>query len=155
MLSAEIAPETAGNGSVCEATCNTGSRPGQFATSRLSAMKTGLHSELVRQGLLPEQQQAVQAMHERRAAIVDDLGVDLSQVKQDVLQRYLEAGLIADYLFDNIQRNGVLTAKGRNRAACSAYLQVLDRQVRLGQLLGLERRTRQVPNPADWLEGKA
>jgi hypothetical protein len=150
-----IAPEIEASGDMCEAVCDTPQQPAQFATSRLNAMRTGIHSELVRKGLLPEQQEAVQAMHERRAAIVSDLGDDLSQVKQDVLQRYLEASLIADYLFDNIQHLGVLTGKGRTRAACSAYLQVLDRQVRLGQMLGFERKAKQVPNPADWLAGKS
>jgi hypothetical protein len=130
--------------------------PGRFVAGHPGpALKHGRYSKLVRQGALPEQQEAVAAMQERRAAIVADLGADLSQVKQDVVGRYLEASLVADYLFNNVQQHGVLTGKGRTRAAVATYLQVLDRVVRLGQLLGLERRSKQVPNPADWIEGKA
>jgi hypothetical protein len=83
-------------------------------------------------------------MRERQSSIVADLGEDLSTVKQDVVARYLEASLVADYLFDNVVKHGVLTGKGRTRAAVATYLQVLDRVVRLAQLLGLERQQRRV-----------
>jgi len=108
------------------------------------ALKTGARSALVKAGALPEQAEAVAAMQERRAIFVADLGGDLSQLQADTLERYQQACLVADYLFDNIARLGALTGKGRTRAAVSAYLRVLDRQVRLAQLLGIERRARKV-----------
>ena len=45
--------------------------------------------------------------------------------------------------------NGVLTAKGRNRAALSAYVLTLDRLHKLMTVLGLERRSRSLPTTVD------
>ena len=74
-----------------------------------------------------------------RAHTVEQLGTVL------VILRFLGGNLLAA---------GPLTGKGRQRAATTAYLQTLDRFMRLAQTVGLERVAKQVVNPADWLEGK-
>ena len=53
---------------------------------------------------------------------------------------------ILRHLGENLMAEGALTAKGRRRAATSAYLAVLDRFLRLAQVVGLERRQKRVPS---------
>lgn len=124
---------------------------GRFTLGNTAALVHGGRSQRVAAGLLPEQAEARALMREREQAIVRDLGGDLSQVKADMVTRYLETALIADFLADNIARHGALTGKGRTRAAVTAYLQVLDRQHRLALLLGLERRQKRAVSLADVL----
>ena len=120
------------------------------------AMKHGGRSKLVGRGLLPEQAEVLALIAEREAAILKDRGgaENVGQLTRDLVRRYLEAGLIADYLSNNIVRHGVLTTKGRTRAAVNTYLHVLDRLHRIAGAIGLERAARQVPSPLDYIDGK-
>ena len=62
---------------------------------------------------------------------------------------FAEVSLVRRSLFRRLsEQGGVLTGKGRVRAALGAYLTVLDREHRLASLLGLERRQRPV-DPLD------
>jgi hypothetical protein len=105
------------------------------------SLKTGSRSVYAKAGALPEQADIVALMAEKHAAYVADLGgrSALSQIKLDLVGRYQETDLLASTLAENIKRGGVVTGKGRTRAAVTAYLAVVDRQTRLAQLLGLER----------------
>ena len=47
---------------------------------------------------------------------------------------------------------GVLTGKGAMRAATTAYLQVLDRFVRVAGRVGLERKARKIPSLEDVMD---
>jgi hypothetical protein len=76
-------------------------------------------------------------------------------VRLELVGRFLQASVIADHLGANIVRHGVLTTKGRTRAAVTTYLQVLDRLHRLSTAIGLERRQKPVASPLDYLQGKA
>jgi hypothetical protein len=87
---------------------------------------------------------AGEVLRERRDALQRDLGGDLGLVKGDTADAYLVTVLLATSLAENLLVKGVLTPKGKSRAAMTAYLQVLDRQVKLGTLLGLERRVKPV-----------
>ena len=62
--------------------------------------------------------------------------------------------LVSDYLAENLIRQGPLTSKGRQRAALTAYLSVVDRTQRIATSLGLTRREKSVPTIADYLAGK-
>ncbi len=73
----------------------------------------------------------------------------ISRIQRDLVGRYVETSTLADWLGGNLVAQGVLTPKGRSRAALSAYLQVLDRQHRLATALGLTRRSRAVPSARD------
>ena len=64
----------------------------------------------------------------------------MGQIKQDIVGRYLQASLIADYLADNIAREGVLSTKGRQRAAVNTFLSVVNTLHKLAGSIGLERR---------------
>ena len=81
-----------------------------------------------------------------RASLLTDLGGEdtLSQLQIDLVDRYLELDVIATWLGGNLLAEGPLTAKGRSRAALSAYLTVLDRVQRVSSALALARRPRAV-----------
>lgn len=110
------------------------------------ALKHGGRSMNVLRGTLPSQEKAVELLGERQAAILADLGGadQVSWLRTDLVRRYLEMSLVADYLAHNMVRNGVLSAKGRTRAAVTTYVQVVDRLTRLANTLGLERQARPV-----------
>jgi hypothetical protein len=78
---------------------------------------------------------------EQAVAIVADLGGPdtLSTLRRDLIQRYLETANIADYLASHVLRDGVLTTKGKTRAAVTTYLSVVDRLSRLAAAIGLDR----------------
>ena len=104
--------------------------------------------EARRGGLAPE-----------RAAILADLGgpENVSNIKARLVDRYLETSLIAEWLGGNLLLDGVLTTKGKTRAAATLYLQVVDRVHRLSLALGLERRARDLSclTPQEWIAQQA
>lgn len=120
-------------------------------------LQHGLHSKLVQAGHLPSQREAAAALAAKQAQIEADLGGTeaLSQVHRDAIGDLLRLELIAGYLFDRLLEGGPLTGRGRTRAATTAYLQVLDRVVRLRQLVGLARRPRQIADPIADFERRA
>jgi hypothetical protein len=119
---------------------------GGWLPSNTGHLIHGGRSRQVRAGQLPEQAEAVAALAERHAEIVNELGgADaLSIIKRDLVTRYLETAMIADYLASNVWQHGPLTGKGRTRAAVTAYLQVLDRQQKLAATIGIERQAKTI-----------
>jgi len=107
------------------------------------ALTHGARSLQVRLALLAE---CRLALAERRNGILADLGgpEDLSVIRTDMVERYLETSLLAEWLGGNLLAEGALTAKGKARAAATLYLSVLDRLSRLASTLGLERRQKRV-----------
>jgi hypothetical protein len=120
-------------------------------------LRNGLRSRLLQAGEAPSQAGAVAALAAKQAQIEADLGGTeaLSQVHRDAIGDLLRLELIAGYLFDRLLEGGPLTGRGRTRAATTAYLQVLDRVVRLRQLVGLARRPRQIADPIADFERRA
>jgi len=98
--------------------------------------------------LFPE---AAIVLREREAAIIADLGgaANVSTARAELVTRFVQASAIADSLGEQIVRGGVTSAKGRPRAVVSLYLAVLDRIVRLGTSIGLERQPRGPLNVRD------
>lgn len=112
-----------------------------------------VHGLRSHQGLaLPEELR--EALEARRRAIVSDLGGEdgLTQTRRDLLARYLDLVALADWQAAELARGGLMTAKGRARALFSAFLSTTDRQVKLAQLLGLERRERHIESLSDYLD---
>jgi hypothetical protein len=103
----------------------------------------GARSLHVRLALLAE---CRSALAERRNGILADLGGPdgLSIIRTDLVERYLETSLLAEWLGGNLLAEGALTAKGKARAAATLYLQVLDRVSRLASTLGLDRRAKRL-----------
>ncbi|MGC4084262.1 MAG: hypothetical protein QM736_19670 [Vicinamibacterales bacterium] len=89
----------------------------------------------------------VAAFHsEQVAAITTDLGgaSELSALAQASVREAARLEVILHALGTELLASGVLTGKGKMRAATTTYLQVLDRFTRLAATLGLERRSRKV-----------
>jgi hypothetical protein len=110
---------------------------------RLASTTSCSRSRLVASGTFPDADAAV-VLKERVDAILRDLGgpEDVSTVRSRLSTRFVELDAIADYLIANILRDGITTTKGRTRAAVSAFLHVVDRQLAIAKALGLERRRR-------------
>lgn len=130
-----------------------GRNPGQFVRGEPGpALKLGDRSLLRRQVQIEARRGGLEP---ERAAIIADLGgaENVSNLKARLVDRYLETSLIAEWLGGNLLVDGVLTTKGKTRAAATLYLQVVDRVHRLSMALGLERRARDISqlSPAEWV----
>jgi hypothetical protein len=90
---------------------------------------------------------------EKARAIKKDLdgAAQLSAVQLPLVSELARLQLITDSLGADVLARGVLTGKGRTRGAVTVYLALLDRQQRLAQLLGMDRRTRPVADLASVL----
>jgi hypothetical protein len=114
---------------------------GRFAVGNTASLIHGGRSR---------QASALQAplREELRRGVIADLGGDERALPRTLLQlvdRFCETSLLADAYFTWLQdQGGPIGTRGRQRAAVSGYLAALDRQTKLAQLIGLERRARNV-----------
>jgi hypothetical protein len=142
---AEPFAQSAASGSVC-GHCGQVHPGGRFIQGCAGpALKTGEHSRLVRSGAVTGGELA---MADARSALRNELG-EAGIIKNSLADAFVELGAVRDYLGGRLGNEGPLTAKGRTRALLSAYLNVVDRQVRLAQLLGLDRRAKNVTETFD------
>lgn len=113
-------------------------------------LRDGARSARSGADLFPE---AAAALRERETAILGDLGGadSVSEVKRELVTRFVQAAAIADSLGQQLASGGVTSAKGRPRAAVSLYLSVLDRLTRLAGSIGLERQQKPAASLADVL----
>lgn len=125
---------------------------GRFVKGNRASLQHGLNSKRTAEELAPE---LVAAIAEKRAAIMADLGGEdgISVTRQQLVAEFLRVSVIADSLGDDLLRRGVLTGKGKTRAAATLYLRVLDRVHRLASVIGLERQQRHV-SPLDYVNGQ-
>ena len=119
---------------------------GRFAPGNAAALVHGGRSQQVRDGQRPEQGARRRHRADKRAALLSDLGgeASLSQLQRDLIDRYLELDTLAAWLGGHLMADSPLTAKGRTRAALSAYVTVVDRVHRLATALGVTRRPKPV-----------
>jgi hypothetical protein len=95
-----------------------------------------------------------QWLREKAESIIGDRGGHdgLSTLQID------SAGELAFVLFvlsqwrDHFIEKGLTSPRGRVRSAFPSYLATLDRYIRLAQMLGIDRKAKQAPSPAEWLE---
>ncbi|MGH9380859.1 MAG: hypothetical protein ACRD2Z_09640 [Thermoanaerobaculia bacterium] len=113
---------------------------GQFVAGNMASLRHGARSERLQRRIEAE---AVEALASRRLAIRQDLGDQLSVIAADVVDRYVTATALLDWMERRLLEGGVLTGKGKRKAVHAAYLQQLDRVVRLASLLGLDREPRE------------
>jgi hypothetical protein len=91
------------------------------------------------------------------AATLADLGYSLDGPNQPpeaarVTARNLAAlDVLGETFWTWIEAQGVLTAKGKTRAAVTTWLSIVDRQTKLAGVLGLERKARAATPLADVL----
>ena len=106
---------------------DAGNRPANaFEQGNDAAMVHGAYSTQL-------QQQAEPWLREFIDAIKADLGEDVSTLKANMIEQAATTLVILNHLAQNIAGSGVLTAKGKRRAAVSVYLQTLDRYLRVVQ----------------------
>ena len=119
---------------------------GRFRPRNRAALQHGGRSIQVASSPLPGQAVVRNTLAEKRAAILVDLGGEAacSQLQLDLVDRYLELDTVAAWLGGHLVAEGPLTAKGRSRAALSAYVTTVDRVQRIASTLGLARRQKQV-----------
>jgi hypothetical protein len=124
---------------------------GRFTRGNRGALKSGQYSRAIATAELPEQSEVRAILAEREAAIVTDLGgrEALSTMQVDLVRDYQTLHCIASYLESRIVREGPITAKGRTRAAVAVLLSIVDRKMRVAQLLGITRAARPVESLAE------
>lgn len=86
-----------------------------------------------------------------------DLAIDGSSVETllGLIDGYVEARLFRTSMFLRlVDLGGPITTKGKARALYRAYLEALDRETKLAQVLGLERRAKTVPSLDEVLRGE-
>lgn len=127
---------------------------GRFTAGNTAALRHGRRSTVVRRRIEVESRAE---LAERRQAILNDLGGadGLSTIATDVLERYLVAAALLQWMEDRMIVEGVVTGKGKRRAIHRAYLAQLDWVVRLGSMLGLERRAKPVPTIEQYVREQA
>jgi hypothetical protein len=107
-------------------TCNV------WQPSNTGAWKTGAFSRQ-----LLESQAVVEAMADKRAALKRHVG-DASEVQSDLIGDYALVDVLISTVADNILKGGMLTPKGKRRAAVTLLLLLLDRRVKYAGMLGLK-----------------
>ena len=93
----------------------------------------------------------ISAWHQEEVeTITADLGGagGLTALKRASIREAARLELIMGTLGDELLAGGVLTGKGKMRAATSVYLHVLDRFMKMAATVGLERRAKPV-NPLE------
>jgi hypothetical protein len=116
----------------------------------LNRLQTGTRSRTVKTLLAP-------ARSEIEQQVLTDLGGDqdgLPTTLGRLVQVFSEVTLLRQVLFQRMEGQP-LTNKGKARAMFAAYLQLVDREHRLAQAIGLERRARKLPTLNDYLDGRA
>lgn len=135
LLQPEPSKESPASGPVCPH-CGQVHARGQFARGCPGPnLKHGRYSAFVRSGSATGQQDALAAARVELRGELGDVGV----VKGSLAHRFVELSAVGDYLGGRLEAEGPLTTKGRQRALLTAYLSVVDRQVRLAQVLGVNR----------------
>jgi hypothetical protein len=80
------------------------------------------------------------------------LNGDAAETLRGLQDAYCEARLFRSAMFVRlVEQGGPITGKGRMRALYTAYLGALDREMKLAQALGLERKPKPVESVGDIL----
>jgi hypothetical protein len=85
--------------------------------------------------------EALAAIAGKRADLAKHLGDDPSVIQADLITDYARVDVLIESVAQNIEIAGILTPKGRTRAATTLLLSLMDRRLRLAVTLGLERRS--------------
>jgi hypothetical protein len=126
---------------------------GCWVAGNTGGLVHGGRSERVLQAMLPEQADIQASMAAWRQEILTDLGGDAetSRVQRDLLDTYLQVSALVTFLGTHVVAQGPLTPRGKTAARFNAFLAAADRQQRLAQALGLERRSKTVPTLSDYM----
>lgn len=119
---------------------------GIWRSGNTASLRHGLRSARVAGAELPEQAEVAAGLAAWQEEITRDLGGPdaLSRLQRDLVGAYVRASAIGDFLGGRVVARGGLTPRGRTSGAFAAFIAITDRQLRLAQALGLERRIRDV-----------
>lgn len=94
---------------------------------------------------------------EDRAKVLSDLGIEeneLPAVLSDAVDTFTELRLIRRAYFTFLElQGGPIARNGRQRTAARYYLNVIDRQLKIAALLGIERKAKQTNDLSDLMSG--
>lgn len=93
---------------------------------------------------------ALGAIAEKRASLRAHHGGDQSVIETDLSADYCRYDVLIETVAANVARMGVLTARGRTRSSVGLLISLMRERQRLGTLLGLRPRAKEV-SIADWL----
>jgi hypothetical protein len=117
---------------------------------QVNAAKTFERSELFWTAIDPAKRELV-------ARVLRDRGLDATECTitlGGVIEAYAEARLFRMSMFIRLtegENPGPITGKGKTKALYLAYVQALDRETKLAQVIGLERRSKRVQTISDIL----
>lgn len=92
---------------------------------------------------------------ERVAALTSDLGGDLSVAQSILVDQASRLHLLAQLAWNHLTRVGLFNKRGDAVPAYEAYLRTISREADVLRLLGLERRSKPVPDLQSYLAARA
>lgn len=130
---------------------------GRFRAGHTVTLRHGQYSDRAQLALLPDQDALRRELAQLRDELIADLGgtEDVGVVKNAAATSFLRLWTLAESLWDDIERRGALSAKGRQRAALTALLAVYDRMTRLAQQLGMERKAKPTGTIQDYIRSRS
>jgi len=158
---AEPSRERGGNGRLVEADirqviASLTSRPQrdpvtqQFVAGNVDAGKSLEHSAQLWAALAPAKRELVEQVKADRG-----VNGESATTFTGLVDAYAEVTLLRKSMFIRLaDLGGPITTKGKARALYGAYLGALDREVKLAQVIGLERRPKPVASPLDYIQGR-
>ena len=158
MSDAAVVQDTSAQNSIC--TCGATSlhaddahrcSAGHVLAGNSAARKTGVRAFETRgPAALPADMR--QSVDEFRAQVIADRGgVDeLTAVEGAYIRRLAELETVTRLLASDLAQRGLFTPRGRVRGTYGRWLETLDRWDRYAQRVGLERRSKPAPSPADY-----
>lgn len=125
-------------------------RHGRFVAGNAESLTHGARRYELR-GVLPDDVRA--ALDAFQADLESDRGgrSEMGAIESAYVRRLAQLEGVLELLGQDVAANGVMTAKGRPRAAYRAFLDTLATWDRLAQRLGLERQARRVDGIVDQL----
>lgn len=122
----------------------------RFEPGNRAHWKHGRRSRRLQAGQLPEQQALAAAIREQVELVVEELGghAQVSTLKSALLEDWCRLGIYAKTVEQHLEQGGLLTGKGRTKAAAAFWLSLLDRRHRVAEKIGLLR----VPKPVASLD---
>jgi hypothetical protein len=126
---------------------------GRFASRNKSGETHGVLTFTRRGGELPAE---FRHEHERfKSQVLSDLGSDLSEIELGLVEMLCSTKSILNLLAADMQRNGMMTPRGRLRATYQAWLKASSRYEKLASKLGLKRRAKSAQTLDSYLAERA
>jgi hypothetical protein len=111
--------------------------------AQLNAAKTFERSEMFWTAISPAKRELVERVLRDRALTEHECTTTLG----GVIEAYAEARLFRMSMFIRLTEGdnpGPITGKGKTKALYLAYVQALDRETKLAQIIGLDRQSKQI-----------